>query len=54
MTDLIRGSEAAMKETDAFLDATMTQYRAAETALHNGDAQPRKQMWARTVPRPGG
>ena len=39
-----------MGETDAFLDATMARYRAAETALHNGDATPRKSMWARTDP----
>jgi ketosteroid isomerase-like protein len=37
-----------MSETDAFLDATMARYRGAETALHNGDAAPRKAMWART------
>ena len=39
-----------MGETDAFLDATMARYRDAETALHNGDAAPRKLMWARTDP----
>jgi len=39
-----------MSETDAFLDATMARYRDAETALHNGDATPRKSMWARTDP----
>ena len=39
-----------MSETDAFLEATMGRYRAAETALHNGDAAPRKAMWARTEP----
>lgn len=39
-----------MGETDAFLEATMTRYRDAETALHNGNAAPRKAMWARTDP----
>jgi ketosteroid isomerase-like protein len=39
-----------MTDTDAFLEATMAQYRAAETAMHNGDAAPRKAMWARTDP----
>ncbi len=39
-----------MSETDAFLEATMDAYRDAETALHNGDAAPRKAMWARTGP----
>jgi hypothetical protein len=39
-----------MGETDAFLEATMARYRDAETALHNGDAAPRKAMWARTSP----
>ena len=39
-----------MSETDAFLEATMARYRDAETALHNGDAAPRKSMWARNDP----
>lgn len=39
-----------MSETDAFLDATMSRYRDAETALHNGDATPRKAMWSRADP----
>lgn len=39
-----------MSEIDAFLDATMVRYRDAETALHNGDAAPRKAMWARNDP----
>ena len=39
-----------MSETDAFLETTMARYRHAETALHNGDAAPRKAMWARTNP----
>lgn len=39
-----------MRETDAFLETTMARYRDAETALHNGDAAPRKAMWARTDP----
>ncbi len=39
-----------MSDTDAFLEATMAPCRAAETALHNGDAAPRKAMWTRTDP----
>ena len=39
-----------MDETGAFLQATMARYRDAETALHNGDAAPRKDMWARIDP----
>lgn len=39
-----------MSETDAFLEATMARYRVAETALHNGDAAPRKALWARADP----
>ena len=39
-----------MGETDAFLEATMERYGEAETALHNGNAVPRKAMWARTDP----
>jgi ketosteroid isomerase-like protein len=39
-----------MSETDAFLETTMARYRDAETALHNGDATPRKAMWARSDP----
>lgn len=39
-----------MSETDAFLDAAMARYRDGETALHNGDAAPRKAMWSRTDP----
>ena len=39
-----------MSETDDLLGATMARYRDAETALHNGDAAPRKAMWARTDP----
>ena len=39
-----------MSETDVFLEATMAQYRAAETTLHTGDAGPRKAMWSRAAP----
>jgi ketosteroid isomerase-like protein len=39
-----------MTETDGFLETTMARYREAETTLHNGDAAPRKAMWARTEP----
>ena len=39
-----------MSETDAFLTATMARYRDAETALHNGDAAPRKAAWSHADP----
>ena len=39
-----------MDETESFLRATMTRYTDAETALHNGDATPRKALWSRTDP----
>jgi hypothetical protein len=39
-----------MDETGAFLEVTTARYRDAETALHKGDAAPRKAMWARTEP----
>ncbi|HEX4978449.1 MAG TPA: nuclear transport factor 2 family protein [Acidimicrobiales bacterium] len=39
-----------MTETEAFLESTMARYRDAETAIHNGDAAPRKAMWAHTDP----
>lgn len=39
-----------MSETEAFLAAVMGRYCDAETALHNGDAGPRKAMWARSDP----
>ena len=39
-----------MSGTEAFLEATMARYRDAETALHNGDAAPRKAMWSRADP----
>lgn len=39
-----------MSETDGFLSATMPRFEKAETALHNGDAAPRKAMWSRHDP----
>jgi ketosteroid isomerase-like protein len=39
-----------MSETDAFLEATTARYHEAETALHNGDATPRKAKWSHTDP----
>jgi len=39
-----------MGATERFLAATMPRYHEAETALHNGDAAPRKAMWSRHAP----
>jgi ketosteroid isomerase-like protein len=37
-------------ETDEFLATVLPAYVAAETALHNGDVQPRLALWSRTEP----
>jgi ketosteroid isomerase-like protein len=37
-------------DLNAFLAAVMPQLTAAETALHNGDAGPRKAMWSSADP----
>ena len=39
-----------MEELDAFLTSTMPRLKAAETALHNGDASPRAAMWSQKEP----
>jgi ketosteroid isomerase-like protein len=39
-----------MSETEEFLAAVLPDYVAAETALHNGDVEPRLRMWSRTDP----
>jgi ketosteroid isomerase-like protein len=39
-----------MAEVDAFLDSTMPRLRAADTALHNGDAAPRAAIWSHNDP----
>ena len=39
-----------MSEVDDFLAAVMPRQVAAETAMHNGDAGPRKAMWSRHEP----
>jgi ketosteroid isomerase-like protein len=39
-----------MSETDEFLSATLPRLYEAETALHDGDAAPRKAMWSREEP----
>ena len=39
-----------MTETEEFQAAMLPRLRAADTALHNGDAGPRKAMWSRTEP----
>ena len=35
-----------MNQTDAFLATTLPRLRHAETALHNGNAEPRIEMWS--------
>jgi ketosteroid isomerase-like protein len=39
-----------MAEVETFLDSTMPRLRAAETALHDGDAAPRAAMWSHNDP----
>jgi ketosteroid isomerase-like protein len=39
-----------MSEVDDFLSQTMPRLVEAETALHNGDAEPRLAMWSRNDP----
>ena len=39
-----------MAEVHNFLDSTMPRLRAADTALHNGDASPRMAMWSHNDP----
>ena len=39
-----------MSDLDAFLESTMPRLKAAETALHNGDASLRVAMWSRNDP----
>ena len=37
-------------ETEQFLDEMLPRQRAAEQAIHNGDAEPRIALWSRTDP----
>jgi hypothetical protein len=37
-------------ETEEFLASVLPRLRAADTALHDGDAGPRKALWSRTDP----
>ena len=39
-----------MSEVDEFLAAVLPVQLEAETALHNGDAEPRKALWSHTAP----
>jgi ketosteroid isomerase-like protein len=39
-----------MDETQEFLDAMMPRLKAAEDALHNGDADPRNETWSHEDP----
>ncbi|KRE71759.1 YybH family protein [Arthrobacter sp. Soil762] len=40
----------AVDDAEAFLAAVMPVLTEADTALHNGDAEPRKALWSRTAP----
>ena len=39
-----------MSESEEFLASVLPRLTAADTALHNGDAAPRKAMWSTTEP----
>lgn len=39
-----------MAEVETFLDSTMPRLKAADTALHNGDAAPRAAVWSHNDP----
>jgi ketosteroid isomerase-like protein len=39
-----------VSETEAFLASVLPRLKVADTALHNGDAAPRKAMWSTTEP----
>jgi ketosteroid isomerase-like protein len=39
-----------VSETEEFLASVLPRLTAADTALHNGDAAPRKAMWSRADP----
>ncbi|MBT2531508.1 nuclear transport factor 2 family protein [Arthrobacter sp. ISL-48] len=39
-----------MDDVDAFLEDVMPGLTEADTALHNGDAEPRKGLWSRSDP----
>lgn len=39
-----------MTETDDFLASVLPRMKEADTALHNGNAEPRKAMWTRSDP----
>jgi ketosteroid isomerase-like protein len=39
-----------MSETEEFLASMLPRLTAADTALHDGDAAPRKELWATTDP----
>jgi ketosteroid isomerase-like protein len=44
------GGRCAVTETEEFLASMLPRLREADTALHKGDAGPRKAMWSRTEP----
>ena len=39
-----------MDDTEQFLQEVLPTLRAAEIALHEGDAEPRKRVWCRSEP----
>ena len=39
-----------MTETEEFLGAVLSRQVQADTALHNGDAEPRKALWSHNEP----
>lgn len=39
-----------MTELDTFLDSMLPRLTAVDTALHDGDAKPRKALWSHTAP----
>ena len=43
-------TEGEMSQTEAFLASVLPRLTEADTALHNGDAGPRKAMWSHNDP----
>lgn len=49
-TMLERREDGEMSQTEAFLASVLPRLTEADTALHNGDAGPRKAMWSHSDP----
>jgi hypothetical protein len=49
-TMLERREEGEMSQTEDFLASVLPRLTEADTALHNGDAGPRKAMWSHNDP----